>query len=107
VPDLWSDLLACLELSQETSRAADRAIFEGRNQALEYHRAIDSQLLRQFIRIASTMCPDKHAESQHAIFTREGRADGPIHYQATRNHDGRSFAALTVTAPQSCGSTVR
>jgi acyl-CoA thioesterase II len=103
VPDLWSDLLGCLELSEKTPPDTAPAVFEGRNQALEYHRVFGGQLLAQFIRIGSAMCPGKTIKSQHAIFAREGRADEPIRYEATRNHEGRSFAALSVTARQSRG----
>jgi acyl-CoA thioesterase II len=106
VPDLWSDLLACLELAPGPSEGAGEAgvaEFEGRNQRLEYHRVFGGQLLGQFIRIASTVCPDKAIKSQHAVFAREGRADEPIHYRATRHHEGRSFATVTITAAQSRG----
>ncbi len=81
----------------------DVAEFEGRNQQLEYHRVFGGQLLGQFVRIASATCPDKAVKSQHAVFAREGRADEPIRYQATRQHDGRSFATVTITARQSRG----
>jgi acyl-CoA thioesterase-2 len=37
------------------------------------------------------------------VFAREGRADEPIRYQATRHHEGRSFATVTITARQSRG----
>lgn len=96
---LWADLLGCLEL--EADRDADT--FVGRNQQLEYHRVFGGQLLAQFLRIADLTCPDKTVKSQHAVFAREGRADEPIRYEAVRNHDGRSFAALTITARQSHG----
>jgi acyl-CoA thioesterase II len=106
VPDLWSDLLACLDVQPVPSGATGREViteFEGRNQHLEYHRVFGGQLLAQFIRIASTLCPDKAVKSQHAVFAREGRADEPIRYQATRHHEGRSFATVTITAQQSRG----
>ena len=77
--------------------------FEGRNQQLDYHRVFGGQLLGQFIRIASATCPDKAVKSQHAVFAREGRADEPIRYRATRHHEGRSFATVTITARQSHG----
>ena len=77
--------------------------FEGRNQRLEYHRIFGGQLLAQFIRIASALCPDKAVKSQYAVFAREGTADEPIRYQATPHHDGRSFATITITARQSRG----
>jgi acyl-CoA thioesterase-2 len=110
VPDLWSDLLACLDLhpvpsgGTEVERAGDDVTeFEGRNQQLDYHRVFGGQLLGQFLRIASATCPDKDVKSQHTVFTREGRADEPIRYQATRQHEGRSFANVTITARQSRG----
>lgn len=77
--------------------------FEGRNQQLDYHRVFGRQLLGQFLRIASATCPDKAVKSQHTAFTREGRADELIRYQATRQHEGRSFANVTITARQSRG----
>jgi acyl-CoA thioesterase-2 len=109
VPDLWLDLLACLDLHPVPSagtgdeRAGDETEFEGRNQQLEYHRVFGGQLLGQFIRIAAITCPDKAVKSQHAVFAREGRATEPIRYHATRHHDGRSFATVTITARQSRG----
>jgi acyl-CoA thioesterase II len=99
MPDLWTDLLACLDIDA----VDDAGSFEGRNQRLEYHRVFGGQLLAQFIQIAALTCPDKSIKSQHAVFAREGRADEPIRYEATRNHAGRSFAALTITARQGRG----
>ncbi|HET6734107.1 acyl-CoA thioesterase [Mycobacterium sp.] len=99
MPDLWADLLGCLDLAAEP----DGFTFVGRNQQLEYHRVFGGQLLAQFLRIASLTCPDKAVKSQHAVFAREGRANEPIRYELTRNHEGRSFAALTITARQSRG----
>jgi acyl-CoA thioesterase-2 len=106
VPDLWSDLLACLDLDPVPSEGIGEdsvTEFEGRNQRLEYHRVFGGQLLGQFIQIASTICPDKAVKSQHAVFAREGRADEPIHYRATCHHQGRSFATVTITPQQSRG----
>jgi acyl-CoA thioesterase II len=110
VSDLWSDLLACLDLRPVPSggtgkeRAGDDVTeFEGRNQQLDYHRVFGGQLLGQFLRIASATCPAKTVKSQHVLFTREGRADEPIRYQATCQTEGRSFAAVTITARQSRG----
>ncbi len=109
MPDLWSDLLACIDVRPVPSggtgdeRAGDDVTeFEGRNQQLDYHRVFGGQLLGQFLRIACLSCPDKAAKSQHAVFAREGRAE-PIRYQATRHHEGRSFATVTITARQSRG----
>jgi acyl-CoA thioesterase-2 len=110
VPDLWFDLLECLDLhpvlsggTGEERSGDDVTEFEGRNQRLEYHRVFGGQLLGQFIQIARLTCPDKAVKSQHAVFAREGRADEPIRYQATRHHDGRSFTTVTITARQSRG----
>ena len=110
MPDLWSDLLACLDLhpvpsggTGEADFGDDVTEFEGRNQRLEYHRVFGGQLLGQFIRIASATCPGKAVKSQHAVFAREGRADEPIRYRAIRHHEGRSFATVTITARQSRG----
>jgi acyl-CoA thioesterase II len=103
VPDLWTDLLSCLDIPAAPSPAGESMRFEGRNQQLEYHRVFGGQLLAQFLRIASLTCPDKAVKSQHAVFAREGRADEPIAYEATRHHEGRSFATVTITATQSRG----
>ena len=92
MPDLWTDLLGCLQLRTrdgERPDAPDVLVFEGANQQLNYHRLFGGQLLGQFIRAA--------------VFAREGRADDPVHYQVTRHHQGRSFAALTITARQPRG----
>lgn len=110
MPDLWSDLLGCLDLDPVPSGgtgddASDGVVaeFEGRNQQLDYHRVFGGQLLGQFIQIARLTCPNKTVKSQHAVFAREGRADEPIRYQAARHHEGRSFATVSITARQSRG----
>lgn len=100
MPDLWIDLLACLELAPGRSDADGVAVFEGRNQQLEYHRLFGGQLLGQFIQAARLTCPDKAVKSLHAVFAREGRADEPVSYEAIRHHEGRSFATVTITARQ-------
>ena len=76
---------------------------EGANQQLNYHRLFGGQLLAQFIRAASAVCPDKAVKSLHAVFAKEGRADDPVQYQVMRQHEGRSFATLTITASQPRG----
>jgi acyl-CoA thioesterase II len=103
VSELWSDLLACLDVGESPAQDADTAVFEGRNQQLNYHRVFGGQLLAQFLQIASRTFPDKAVKSQHAVFTREGTADEPIVYRATRHHEGRSFATATITATQRRG----
>lgn len=102
--DLWTDLLACLEL-RPSSAAAQTAtptltVYEGSNQQLEYHRLFGGQLLGQFVRAASRTHPDKAVKSLHALFPREGRAGELLRYEVTTHHEGRSFATLAVTARQ-------
>jgi len=58
------------------------------------------QLLAQALRIAALTCPDKVGKSQHTVFTREGTTAEPVTFEATRLHEGRSFAAVTITARQ-------
>lgn len=103
MPELWIDLLACLELAAKQSDDDGVAVFEGRNQHLEYHRLFGGQLLGQFIQAARLTCSDKSVKSLHAVFAREGRADEPVSYEAIRHHEGRSFATVTITARQSHG----
>ncbi|WP_123024579.1 acyl-CoA thioesterase [Mycolicibacterium stellerae] len=104
MPDLWSDLLECLELtsgrSDGTDGATGSATFEGRNQRLDYHRVFGGQLLGQLIQASRLLCPDKAVKSLHTVFPREGRADEPVIFEAVRHHEGRSFAALTITGRQ-------
>lgn len=102
MPDLWTDLLACLNL-RAVSAEADTAVFEGPNQQLEYHRLFGGQLLGQFVRAAALTCPDKTVKSVHVVFAREGHADEPVRYRAVRQHEGRSFGTLSITAQQSRG----
>ena len=104
--DLWTDLLGCLDLRAEDGQPSDVpdvTVFEGANQHLNYHRLFGGQLLAQFIRAASLVCPDKAVKSLHAVFAKEGRADDRVSYQVTRHHEGRSFATLTITARQPRG----
>lgn len=105
MPDPWRDLLACLDLTATTAPAShDGGLrYQGRNQQLNYHRVFGGQLLAQFLRIASLTYPDKAIKSQHAVFTTQGRAEEPITFLVTRHHDGRSFAAMTITATQDHG----
>lgn len=99
MPDLWSDLLACLNVGAAPSTTH----FTARNQQLEYHRVFGGQLLAQFIRAASLTCPEKTVKSLHAVFPREGRADEPVEYEVVRQHEGRSFATLSIVASQGKG----
>jgi acyl-CoA thioesterase II len=104
VPDLWIDLLECLELAptptDDTAGATGSATFLGRNQQLEYHRVFGGQLLGQLIQAARGVCPDKTVKSLHTVFAREGRADQPVTFEVIRHHEGRSFATLTITGRQ-------
>jgi acyl-CoA thioesterase-2 len=104
VPDLWTDLLECLELAEApvdaSASATVCASFDGRNQQLEYYRVFGGQLLGQLIQAARRVCPDKAVKSLHTIFAREGHADYPVTFEVIRHHEGRSFATLTVTGRQ-------
>jgi acyl-CoA thioesterase-2 len=101
VLDLWTDLLGCLDLHRaDDPSGPDVMAFDGISQQLDYHRVFGGQLLGQFIRAASSACPGKAVKSLHAVFAREGRATEPVRYQLTRQHEGRSFASLTITARQ-------
>ncbi|MFC4376230.1 acyl-CoA thioesterase [Nocardia halotolerans] len=115
MPDLWTDLLRCLDLRPQqdsptaesdvprrdnTNRAAPLSVFEGTNQHLDYHRLFGGQLLAQFVRAATAACPDKAVKSVHVLFAREGKSDAPVYYIVHSQHQGRSFAAVTVTARQ-------
>jgi acyl-CoA thioesterase-2 len=102
VLDLWTDLLGCLDLHRaaDSDDADGVAAFEGVSQQLDYHRVFGGQLLGQFIRAASLACTGKSVKSLHAVFAREGRAAEPVHYRTTCQHEGRSFASLTITAHQ-------
>lgn len=99
--DLWSDLLACLDLRPPAEPSDSGYVFEGRNQQLSYHRLFGGQLLAQFARAASLSCPGKTVKSLHALFAKEGRASEPIRYEVTCHHQGRSFATLTIVGRQS------
>lgn len=103
MPNLWTDLLACIDIGPPQSTDGVTTVYEGRNQQLEYHRVFGGQILAQFLQISKLTCPDKVVKSQHAVFTREGTADEPIRYEATLHHSGRSFAAASIVARQSRG----
>lgn len=104
---MWNDLLACLALRRTDDRTDDdhhpTVRFEGSNQHLEYHRLFGGQILGQIVRAAALTCPEKDLKSLHVLFPREGRADEPVRYEITRQHEGRSFASLSVIARQSKG----
>ena len=108
--ELWNDLLTCLDLKPQPSTGrtdadehAPTLVFEGENLHLSYHRLFGGQLLGQFVRAAELTCPSKSIKSLHSLFAREGRADESVRYEVTRQHEGRSFATLSVVARQSSG----
>jgi acyl-CoA thioesterase-2 len=103
MPELWTDLLSCLDLRTNASTEADTVVLEGKNQDLTYHRIFGGQLLAQFIRAASLTCPDKTVKSLHTLFPREGRSDEPVRYEVTKHHEGRTFASLSIVARQPRG----
>ncbi|MEU6644440.1 acyl-CoA thioesterase domain-containing protein [Saccharomonospora sp. NPDC046836] len=102
MPDLWTDLLACLEMAgpEANGHRPEAAILVGPNQQLNDHRLFGGQLLAQFIRAACLTCPAKAVKSLHTLFTKEGRADEPVRYEVQRHHEGRSFATLSIVARQ-------
>lgn len=81
MPDLWTDLLACMDLRLRPSPShpgaddpaptpdpqATLSVFEGPNQELEYHRLFGGQLLAQSLRAAVFACPDKSVKSVHVM----------------------------------------
>lgn len=107
MPDLWTDLLSCLDLGGPTPETNGDdpavAVFEGKNQQLTYHRVFGGQMLAQFIRAARLTCPDKAVKSLHTLFPKEGRSDEPVRYEVERHHEGRTFATLSIVARQSRG----
>jgi acyl-CoA thioesterase II len=105
MPDLWSDLLTCLELraSRPGSGPDGAAVFEGSNQRIGYHRLFGGQLLGQFARAAALVCPDKAVKSLHALFPRAGSAEEPVRYEVERHHEGGTFATVTIGARQTSG----
>jgi acyl-CoA thioesterase-2 len=108
MPDLWTDLLDCLDLrplpeDPSADATAPNRCYQGANQHLEYHRVFGGQILGQFIEAARSTCPQKSVKSLHCLFPREGRADEPITYEVQRQHEGRTFATLTISASQSSG----
>ncbi|MDL4816356.1 acyl-CoA thioesterase [Actinomadura opuntiae] len=108
MPDLWSDLLACLDLrelppARDAGAGGAPAVYEGRNQRLSYHRLFGGQLLAQFARAGALACPGKAVKSLHVLFPREGRSDEPVRYEVERHREGGTFATLTIDARQSSG----
>ena len=101
VTDLWADLLGCLDLRElPPAEAEGQNLFEGRSQRLPYHRLFGGQLLAQFAQAAVLSCPGKTVKSLHVLFPREGRADEPVRFQVQRQHEGGTFATLTILARQ-------
>ncbi|HEY5855288.1 MAG TPA: acyl-CoA thioesterase domain-containing protein [Aldersonia sp.] len=100
--DLWNDVLACLDM-QPLPPDEPGHRFEGRNLQLDYHRLFGGQLLAQLVHAAQLACPDKQPKSMHTVFAREGKSGEPVRFQAAVEHDGRSFAVLTLCAQQSHG----
>jgi len=97
--DLWRDLLDCLDL-----RGVAPSAFEGNNQQLSYHRVFGGQLLAQFVRAADLSCPGKTVKSLHVVFARAGRTEEPIRYEVTSQHEGGTFATLSIVARQTSGA---
>jgi acyl-CoA thioesterase-2 len=98
MPDLWTDLVDCLDLQPVTP-----GVFEGRNQRLAYHRVFGGQILAQFVRAAGLTCPAKAVKSLHVLFPRAGDTGEPIRYEVATLHEGGSFATLAIVARQPKG----
>ena len=99
--DLWSDLLACMDLREQ--EGGPDARYTGPNQQLPYHRLFGGQLLAQFVRAAALACPGKAVKSLHALFPRAGKTDEQVSYEVERHHEGSTFATLAVVARQTSG----
>lgn len=98
--DAWNDLLGCLEL--KTGDTDD--VFSARSQDLQYHRVFGGQLLAQLMRAAVLTHPGKAVKSMHVLFPREGNSDEPLRYEVRREHEGGTFASLTIRAVQAKGT---
>ncbi|MFD4356936.1 acyl-CoA thioesterase [Nocardia sp. NPDC058518] len=98
MPDMWNDLLACLDLKPVVG--IDNIALEGGNQTLPYHRVFGGQVLGQLMVAAHLAFPDKTVKSLHTAFPREGRSDTPIRYHVNILHEGRSFATASLLACQ-------
>ncbi|MFI6377176.1 acyl-CoA thioesterase [Streptomyces sp. NPDC050546] len=96
--DLWNDLLGCLDLTPCGPDA-----YEGRSQQLEYRRLFGGQLLAQCARAAQLAAPHKGLKSLHTQFLREGHTDEPVRFQTEVAQQGRTFAAVRLTARQEHG----
>jgi acyl-CoA thioesterase II len=107
MPDLWRDLLDCLELRALEPAEGERASgqrFERRNQQVGYHRVFGGQLLAQFVQAAGRTCPGRAVKSLHVLFPRAGLVAEPVRYEVERQHEGNSFATLTIVARQGAGA---
>ncbi|MDO3646881.1 acyl-CoA thioesterase [Nocardia mangyaensis] len=113
--DLWNNLLASLDLrassphgslteaesdSGTTVPSSPPTAFEGPNLPLNYRRLFGGQILGQFVRAAELACPDKRVKSIHTLFAREGSVEEPVRYEVSCQHQGRSFATLSILARQ-------
>ncbi|MEH0421260.1 acyl-CoA thioesterase [Streptomyces sp. B21-083] len=95
---LWNDLLDCLDLAPAGANA-----HEGSSQQLEYRRLFGGQLLAQFACAAQLAAPGKALKSLHTQFLREGRTGEPVVYRSEVAQQGRTFAAVRLTAHQERG----
>lgn len=101
--DLWSNVLASLNMRPTTGPDGSGKEFEGDNLQLAYRRLFGGQMLAQFARAAGLACPGKAIKSLHVLFAKEGAPTEPVRYAVDEHHQGRSFATLTVVARQSTG----
>ncbi|BBZ32501.1 acyl-CoA thioesterase [Mycolicibacterium confluentis] len=95
-----TELLACLRLRRIGDEADGTLLFDADNLTLDYRRVFGGQILGQFVAAAQAACPEKSVKSMHCVFPREGQADEPLRYTVQRQHEGRSFATLALSATQ-------
>ncbi|MGX1809181.1 acyl-CoA thioesterase [Nocardia sp. NPDC055321] len=102
MPELWSELLSCLDLRPMGGdpSAATALEFTGPNLRLPHKRIFGGQILAQFVRAAAISRPEKSVKSLHTIFLREGTFGDPIHYLVEPLRDGRSYSTVLMTARQ-------
>ena len=103
MPDLWRDLLECLDLREVPADGPGVTGFEGGNQHVGYHRVFGGQLLAQFVQAAGRTCPGKAIKSLHVLFPRAGLVAEPVRYESQCPHQGASFATVTIVARQTPG----
>ena len=91
----FEDLLACLSFEHN---ADDR--YRLPNLKMDYHRVFGGQLIAQSIAIAAHSAAGKRVKSIHTLLPKEGELAREVEFAVSREQDGRSFAARTITGRQ-------